>query len=741
MLSVSDAVAGKRVLLTGSTGFLGKVTLSMLLHRYGEVLGRVWVLVRRGSATSAEARFVEKVVRSDPFQPLRDAPRRRGGGDVRPRSAAGCWTATSPTRSSACPTRSCQALAGQVDVVVNCAGPRLLQPIAGGGSERSTPTGCSNAVELCRRLGVPRWSTCPPPSWRATGAGWSSRTRRSSATSPRKGELDGRDFSLEQRARRRGPPGAAAARAGRGPRPHLRASASGRSSGWRRRAATPTTRRPCASRWVASASCGSPSKLTEAGMERARHWGWPNTYTYTKSLGEQVIAGTPDLRYAIVRPSIVESALRFPFPGWNEGFTTSAPLAFAGLKGHRAHPRRRAGHPRHHPRGPGGRFAHRHHRPGALPLRAAASTSRPRATRTRSTPRARSSWWGSTAAGYYRERETGNALLNDVQSRARAAAGVEAAASSPARAPLFAKPARACCAQGIEDHGPRWGAPRVSALLERAREQLDGWRSRPARSPLSSTCSSPSSGRTATSSAATTRASLYAGMAPARRGEDPLGPEGIDWRRYFLEVHLPGLEKWVFPGLEEESEKRKAIHAHRDLLELFEAAVHAYRHRVAFRTVEDEREERFTYGEVHRWRGAGGQLPPPERGEARRPGAARLREPARVGHRLLRHPARRRHRGSGGPGARARPRSSTSPAAAEARVVPALRGGGAGPARAVAHAVRRSRWPGHARDPCPGDGGRPRAARAHRGGAEARHAGRRGLAHLHLRAPPARRRA
>src|SRR5262245_65896286 len=72
VLSVSDALAGKRILLTGSTGFLGKVTLSMLLHRYGDVLGRVWALVRRGSSTSDEARFVEKVVRSEPFQPLRD---------------------------------------------------------------------------------------------------------------------------------------------------------------------------------------------------------------------------------------------------------------------------------------------------------------------------------------------------------------------------------------------------------------------------------------------------------------------------------------------------------------------------------------------------------------------------------------------------------------------------------------------------------------------------------------------
>ena len=33
--------------------------------------------------------------------------------------------------------------------------------------------------------------------------------------------------------------------------------------------------------------------LTKLGMERARHWGWTNTYTYTKSLGEQIILGDP----------------------------------------------------------------------------------------------------------------------------------------------------------------------------------------------------------------------------------------------------------------------------------------------------------------------------------------------------------------------------------------------------------------------------------------------------------------
>src|SRR5205823_9992216 len=59
----------------------------------------------------------------------------------------------------------------------------------------------------------------------------------------------------------------------------------------------------------------------------------PNIYTYTKSLGEQLVAAESGICRAIVRPSIVESALSYPFPGWNEGFTTTAPLIFIALKG------------------------------------------------------------------------------------------------------------------------------------------------------------------------------------------------------------------------------------------------------------------------------------------------------------------------------------------------------------------------------------------------------------------------
>jgi long-chain acyl-CoA synthetase len=70
-------------------------------------------------------------------------------------------------------------------------------------------------------------------------------------------------------------------------------------------------------------------KLIEAGMRRAREFGWPNTYTFTKSVAESLIAKLgADLPIAVVRPSIVETSTHDPFEGWNEGVNTSAPISY-----------------------------------------------------------------------------------------------------------------------------------------------------------------------------------------------------------------------------------------------------------------------------------------------------------------------------------------------------------------------------------------------------------------------------
>src|SRR5216684_2210132 len=70
-LSPTEIYKGRKVFLIGSTGFLGKVTLSMLLHRFPNV-GLVYVTVRARSQEESETRFWNNVITSPPFDPLRE---------------------------------------------------------------------------------------------------------------------------------------------------------------------------------------------------------------------------------------------------------------------------------------------------------------------------------------------------------------------------------------------------------------------------------------------------------------------------------------------------------------------------------------------------------------------------------------------------------------------------------------------------------------------------------------------
>ncbi|OEL38186.1 putative fatty acyl-CoA reductase 4 [Dichanthelium oligosanthes] len=66
--------------------------------------------------------------------------------------------------------------------------------------------------------------------------------------------------------------------------------------------------------------------MKELGLARAREFGWPNTYVFTKALGEMTLAqqlgGEGDVPVVIVRPSIITSIQKDPLPGWIEGTRT-----------------------------------------------------------------------------------------------------------------------------------------------------------------------------------------------------------------------------------------------------------------------------------------------------------------------------------------------------------------------------------------------------------------------------------
>ncbi|MHB8294862.1 MAG: HAD-IB family hydrolase [Acidimicrobiales bacterium] len=74
--------------------------------------------------------------------------------------------------------------------------------------------------------------------------------------------------------------------------------------------------------------------MVEAGRARARGLGWPDAYAYTKALGEQALVdGKGHVPVSIVRPSIIESSLSEPRPGWIRGFRMAEPVILSYGRG------------------------------------------------------------------------------------------------------------------------------------------------------------------------------------------------------------------------------------------------------------------------------------------------------------------------------------------------------------------------------------------------------------------------
>ncbi|HVO19918.1 MAG TPA: AMP-binding protein [Anaeromyxobacter sp.] len=608
-LDVERLLRGARVLVTGATGFVGKVTLSLLLHRYPG-LGRAYVLVRPGTGGTARDRFFGKVAAGRPFDPLREQHGQRFEEFLREKVVPLAGDVASPLLGLS--PADLDQLAG-LDLVLNSAGLVDFDPsfeLALGVNVR----GPRNAVELCRRLGAGliHISTCFVAGNRdgvvfedEPVAGYFPRRAGDRADRGKLPELEAVDFD----------PDAELADAERR-LAEVRAQAEDRVLHSRFRAAARErlgeAGRPLGDEKALRLAMGRErrlwisQRLVELGMERARHWGWPNTYTYTKSLGEQAVVGS-GVPHAIVRPSIVESALRYPFPGWNEGFTTSAPLAFMGLRGHRTFPMAERAILDVVPvdlvaAGILCAAAELQERRQALARGAAAETGRVyhlasgdvnpflarRAVELTALYRRR----------FLRGRREGNATWNRILSR------IEPYSTSRARYQALSTPALLSLARRarrlVDERGPRWGAPRASALLHGLGEELDEWIRRLEQTEALWDLYLPFVWDNRYVFRCANIRALRDRLGADDRARLPWDPEALDWRRYWTEVHMKGMEEWVFPGLDEEARKRvHGVRAHRDLLELLDAAVAAWGGRPALRMAGAEK-ERLSYGELGR---------------------------------------------------------------------------------------------------------------------------------------------
>lgn len=271
-----EALNGRHLLVTGVTGFLGKVWLAMVLEHLPQI-GRVSVIVRpRSRRDSARDRF-EKIIDTSPvFRRLRAKHGAALGSWIGPRLEV--LSGDVEKRWCGLETETVERLARSVDLVVHCAGITDFQPDPLRALGVNV-VGASHAADLAVRCGAKMLhvSTC----FVAGNVSGEVTETLTPGLAP-----SGRRFSVSAEIR----------------------------------ALQMACRTPEASKRVKT--------RIELGKERALALGYPNIYTYTKGLAEHALASRPDLDLVVVRPSIVECARTYPMPGWNEGANTAGPLAW-----------------------------------------------------------------------------------------------------------------------------------------------------------------------------------------------------------------------------------------------------------------------------------------------------------------------------------------------------------------------------------------------------------------------------
>ena len=313
---IADALAAKRIAITGSTGFLGTALVERLLRSVPDC--ELVLLVRPGRRTDVNRRVQREILRNDAFERLRAAwgsdfdeicSRRitAVSGDV---SVDGLGLSASDL----------ELLCG-CDVIIHAAATVSFDSPLDASIETNL-LGPNRLLEACQSQGA-------TPHFIAVSTCYVAGNRRGSAAevfladTPFSMDVDWR-AEVSAARRTRADLDAASRSPERLRRFHRDAREELGPAGLPLLAAkTEQLRRE----WV-------DAEMITAGRSRATSLGWPDVYTYSKALGEQALVELQgDVPISIVRPSIIESAFAEPSPGWIRGFRMAEPLFVSFAKG------------------------------------------------------------------------------------------------------------------------------------------------------------------------------------------------------------------------------------------------------------------------------------------------------------------------------------------------------------------------------------------------------------------------
>ena len=151
----------------------------------------------------------------------------------------------------------------------------------------------------------------------------------------------------------------------------------------------------------------------------------------------------------------------------------------------------------------------------------------------------------------------------------------------------------------LERVRPRWGGGRVGEVIDLVKDRVERVEELTRETTEAFDMFRPFTVENAYVFRSENVRSLFARIGEDERSLLTWNPEKFDWYDYWLNIHLPGLTKWVFPTLEDEMRAQpKRIYTYRDLLELFETSTKRHATRVAMRIERDGRKEQYTYADL-----------------------------------------------------------------------------------------------------------------------------------------------
>ena len=591
-LSPTEIFKGKKIFFIGGTGFVGKVTLSMLLHNFPDI-GRVYATVRARDANESKIRFWTSIVTSPTFDPLRE--KYGDGFEDFIKSKVVPVNGDVGNEYLGMEESEAAKIMKQCDVLINGAGNVTFNPPLES-ALRTNINGSNNIIKLARMMKKPRLvhvSTCFVAGKRS-GPIWENEPVV--GYFPRKDELVGTKFDvnrevedcarLSEQARQEADDAVQIAK--------FREQARQRFIDEGR---DPDDESELKSAIFRERKMWIRERTTELGSARAEYWGWTNIYTYSKSLAEQIIASQDDIVKTLVRPSIVESSQAYPFAGWNEGFTTTAPLILIALRGQPVIP------------------VNEKLILDIIPVDMVAGAILAAAMNVLVDPNPPLVFQASSGdsnpndmkrivglVGLYKrqhfeEKETGNKLANKLAGMVEAIP-VKQRTYELTSAPMLNKLAKR--ADDLMDKAtPRWGGGRIGNIISDLKKSTVGFKESTQATIDAFGMFKPFMIDNAYLYRSDNVRALMSVIREKEKALLPWYPEKLDWYDYWLNVHFPGMRKWVLPTLEEELKSvEKRAYTYKDLNDLFETSVKRFPTRVAMRIERDGRKEQYTYDDV-----------------------------------------------------------------------------------------------------------------------------------------------